>query len=337
MGGVDRFAFPVADGERGKQVRVGRRIPALVDAVRDTAEQALLGLGGKETVEATAEVRGGDFLRIRRADGGDVARIGHAGLEERHLAVELHAFLLQGMGGNPQLRAGTEARHALVGEVVNGEQRWRALPAPVHVSGREASRPVMCVHQIRAPVNLRKIGGDVGSGQAEAGEADMVVRPVATVVGTIWAAFTLVEFRADQHVDHQAIGHVHASDLARWQRGVATQLADDVNRVFAVHHLRITGDQHPHIMQMGHGPGQGGGDVTEAAGLDQIGDFRSHKQHFFLVGILACYRSKRLGAGYVDLSAAGNTDGARFSKRLVSTLSLNIQCRTDHMYLPCVI
>ncbi|MMZ68724.1 hypothetical protein D1872_314450 [compost metagenome] len=86
-------------------MRIGRRIPAFIDAVGNAAEQALLGLGGEETVEPAAEVRGGDFLGVGRADGGDVARVGHAGLEERHLAVELHAFLLQRVMGDAQFRA----------------------------------------------------------------------------------------------------------------------------------------------------------------------------------------------------------------------------------------
>lgn len=51
VGGVDRFAFPVANAERAEQVSVGGRIPAFIDAVGNAAEQALLGFGGEETVE----------------------------------------------------------------------------------------------------------------------------------------------------------------------------------------------------------------------------------------------------------------------------------------------
>ncbi len=108
----------------------------------------------------------------------------------------------------------------------------------------------MGVHQVRAPVDLREVGGDVGGGQAQAGEADVVVRPVAAVVGAIGRAFALVQFGADQHVDDQAILEVHAPDLAWRQRGVATQFADDMDRVVAFHHLRVTGDQHAHIVQV---------------------------------------------------------------------------------------
>lgn len=166
-------------------MRVAGGVPAFVDAVGDAAEQALLGLAGEEPVEPAAEGRGGDFLGIGGADGGDVAGVGHACLEERQLAVELHAFLLQGVFGDAQLRAAGQADHALVRQVVDGEQGRRALPAPVHIGRRQPGGPVMGVHQIRAPVDLRQVGGDVGGGQAQAGEADMVVRPVAAVVGAV--------------------------------------------------------------------------------------------------------------------------------------------------------
>jgi len=55
---------------------------------------------------------------------------------------------------------------------------------------------------------------------------------------------------------------------------VAAQFADDVDRIAAVHHLRITGDQYPDIMQPGHRPGQRCGDVAQATGLYQVGNFR---------------------------------------------------------------
>lgn len=72
----------------------------------------------------------------------------------------------------------------------------------------------MGVHQVRAPVDLRQVGGDIGGGQAQAGEADMVVRPVATVIGAVGCAFALVQLGADQNVDDQAVLEIHAPDLA---------------------------------------------------------------------------------------------------------------------------
>jgi hypothetical protein len=141
------------------------------------------------------------------------------------------------------------------------------------------------MHQVRAPVDLCQVGGDVGGGQAQAGEADMVVRPVAAVVGAVRRAFALVQLGADQHINDQAVGQVHAPDLAGWQRGVATQLTDDMNRVVAVHHLRVAGDQHPHIVQMRHGAGQGGRHVAQAAGFHQIGNSEVTNRTFLRLGL----------------------------------------------------
>ncbi|MNQ94584.1 hypothetical protein D3C85_1101060 [compost metagenome] len=103
-----------------------------------------------------------------------------------------------------------------------------------------------------------------------------------------------------------------------------TQFADDVDGVFAVQHLRVTGDQHPHIVQMGHRPWQCSRDVAQATGFHQVGNFRSDEQHFFLVGILAGHGGERLGAGNADRLGSGSTYGAGFADMLMSTFSLNI-------------
>ncbi|MNN44028.1 hypothetical protein D3C81_1582960 [compost metagenome] len=187
------------------------------------------------------------------------------------------------MVGNRQLRAAGAADHALVGQVVNGEQGRGLQAAPVHVGRGQAGGPVVGVDQVGLPVDHAFTGSDFRGGQAQAGEADMVVGPVAAVVGTVGGAFTLVQLGTDQHVDHQAVGQVHAADLAWRQRCVAAQFADQVDRVVALQHLRVTGDQHPHIVQVAHGSWQCRRDIAQAAGLDQVGDFRGNEQHFALL------------------------------------------------------
>lgn len=87
-------------------------------------------------------------------------------------------------------------------------------------------------------MNLCQVGGDIGGRQAQAGEANVVVRPVATVVGAIRRTFAFVQLGADQYINDQAVGHVHAPDLAGWQGGMAPELTDDMNRIFTVQHLR---------------------------------------------------------------------------------------------------
>lgn len=185
LAGIACLAFPVIDAEVVLQVLVGGRVPAFVDAVGDTAQQALLGLAGEEAIQAAAEFRGGDFLGVGGADRGDVAGVGKAGLEERQLAVELHAFLLHGVVGDRQFRAAATAVYALVGQVVDGEQGRGVQAPPVHVGRRQPGRPVVGVHQFGLPVDHALASGDFRRGQAQAGEADVVVRPVAAVVGSI--------------------------------------------------------------------------------------------------------------------------------------------------------
>ncbi|MNM64582.1 hypothetical protein D3C81_759870 [compost metagenome] len=190
------------------------------------------------------------------------------------------------MGGNRQFRAAGAADHTLISQVVNGEQGRGLQAAPVHVGRCQACGPVVGVDQVGLPVNHAFTCRDLGGGQTQAGEANVIVRPVTAVVGTIGSAFALIQFRADQHIDDQAVGQVHAPDLARRQCRMTAQLTDQVNGVFAFQYLRVTGDQHAYIMQMTHCSRQGGGHVAQAAGLDQVGDFRSDEQDFALVRIV---------------------------------------------------
>ncbi|MNE19268.1 hypothetical protein D3C80_1123400 [compost metagenome] len=249
--------------------------------------------------------------------------IGHAGLEERQLAVELHAFLLQGMFRNGQLGAAGAADHTLVGQVVNGEQGRGLHPAPVHVCRRQARGPVMGMDQVGLPVDHANAFGDVGRRQAQAGKADMVVRPVAAIVGTIGRAFALVEFGADQDIDYQAIGHVHTADLAGRQGSMAAQFADDVDGVVTGQHLRVTGYQYPYIMQVPHGPGQGGRNVAEATGLDQVGDLGCDEQYFLLVGIFPLLPLQ-------CLACRSEIGHSRLATLFVEMLSVSLDNGTDH-------
>ncbi len=126
------------------------------------------------------------------------------------------------------------------------------------------------MHQFRTPLGFYRAGGEVGGGQAEAGEADMVVRPVTAVVITVRRAFTFVQLRADQHVNDQTVFHVHAPDLARWQGGMTAQLADDMDRVTTIEHLRVAGNQHAYIVQVAHGSRQCGRHIAQTSGFHQI-------------------------------------------------------------------
>src|SRR3546814_4476809 len=60
MSSIHCLALPVAHGELAEQVRIGGRVPTLIDAIGNAAEQALLCFGREKTVEPTAKCRGGD-------------------------------------------------------------------------------------------------------------------------------------------------------------------------------------------------------------------------------------------------------------------------------------
>ena len=162
----------------------------------------------------------------------------------------------------------------------------------------------MRVNQIGLPVNLRQIGRHVGGGQAQAGEANMVVWPVAAVIRAVRRALAFVQFRADQHIDDQPVFQIHAPDFARGQGGMPAQLTDDMNRVVAVEHLPIAGNQYAHVMQVMHGPWQGRRDVAQTTGFNQIGQLGGDKQHFLFVRVgtrdrQRCFACRRQpGQGY---------------------------------------
>ncbi len=181
IGGIGLFAGPVTGTEAADEVRVALRLPAFVDAVEQAAEQTLAGLHAEETFHAATELRRGDLPGVGRAHGGDVIGIGDAGLEQRQLAVELHALRVAGLAGNAQLSPLGHVDIALIGEVVDGEHAGRRQSAPVHVRRCQTCRPVMGVDQLWRPADAGGAGGDLGSGQTEAGEADRVVQPVVAV------------------------------------------------------------------------------------------------------------------------------------------------------------
>ena len=73
---------------------------------------------------------------------------------------------------------------------------------------------------------------------------------------------------------------------------MATEFTDDVDRVVAVEHLWVAGDQHPYIMQVTHGPRQCCRHITQATGLHQVGQFGGDKQHLLFIGIGVYHRQR---------------------------------------------
>jgi hypothetical protein len=68
-----------------------------------------------------------------------------------------------------------------------------------------------------------------------------------------------------------------------------------MDRVVAFHHLRVTGDQDAHIMQVGHGAGQGRGHIAQATGFHQVGELGGDEQYLLAIGIITHDRPHSVG------------------------------------------
>ena len=102
-GAVGGAAVELLRREGRGEERVGLGVPDLgVDAVDDAVEHALAG--GDQAFEAHAEGGGGDLLGVGRADGGDGAGAGDAGLQEADAAVVLDAVEAEGVVGQLERR-----------------------------------------------------------------------------------------------------------------------------------------------------------------------------------------------------------------------------------------
>ena len=73
---------------------------------------------------------------------------------------------------------------------------------------------------------------------------------------------------------------------------MAAEFTDDMDRVVAIEHLRVAGDQYPYIMQVAHGPWQCGRHIPQAAGFYQVGQLGGDEQHLLFIGIGIDHRQR---------------------------------------------
>ncbi|CTP90615.1 hypothetical protein XTPLMG728_2634 [Xanthomonas translucens pv. poae] len=228
------------------------------------------------SVQAAALRRPGDLRGVADADRVDVVGVDDAGAQERHLPVELQ--VLQAVVGDAQHAGHRVREQALVGQVVDGQQAWRAPAGPAHVGGGQRARPVVEVQQVRMPVQPGAAAGDLRGGVRQRGEAQRVVFPVAALAGHVRRTLALEQLRAQQHVHAQAIGAVGAAHGAGRQAGMGGDLADDLQRPGLAQHRRVAGDQHADVAAAAQRARQRRGHVAQAAGLDEVGHLRGHEQ-----------------------------------------------------------
>ena len=128
------------------------------------------------------------------------------------------------------------------------------------------------MQKVGAPQRVAIAAGDVGSGQAQTREADVVVAPVDAEAVDIGRAVAVVEFRAQQNVDGQAVPGRPAPQTAGGNAEGCRQSGDLLHGPDLRQNLAIARDENAHVIVMPQRPRQGGGHFTEAAGLDVICD-----------------------------------------------------------------
>jgi hypothetical protein len=136
-------------------VLVAARVEELrVDAVDDAVEVVAPLL--EERLEALAEFRSEDLLGVALAHGAD--DVGERDAARHRVDLLAEALLLdeQAIFGNAGELQHALARHALVGKVVDREDRGRlgeSVPLPLLEQFRnEAGVPIMRVHDVGAPL-----------------------------------------------------------------------------------------------------------------------------------------------------------------------------------------
>ena len=187
----------------GGQQRVGGGVPHRgVDAVDDAVQVG--GARAEQAVQALAVLLAGDLLGVGGGDGGDGAGEAEARLQGADAAVELDAVDGEAFGREAEPGQAVGGAPAGEGEVVDGEDGGRGwLAGEVEVGGKEASLPVMRVHQVRRPGGQEPLR-DGGAGLAEGGEPLGVVGPVRAVRGVVGGARAVEEVGGVQDEEGEA-------------------------------------------------------------------------------------------------------------------------------------
>ena len=250
-------------------MRVGARVPGLVDAVEDAGEPALAGAGAQKPVEAAAHLGGLDLPRVGLAHRGDLRGVEDAGLQEGQLPVEFGAVDLEGRLRHAEPGQGVPGEQALIGEVVDRQHARHPPAAPGEIGRGQGRLPVVEVQEVGRPVGVGA-GGEVRRREAEAGEAQVVVAEIAVLVA-VGRAVALVEVGAEQHVDPQAVGRLDQAEVAGRNPREALEAGDHRNLGERRADLPVARDQHADVVVRHQRPGQGGRDLAEAAGLHEVG------------------------------------------------------------------
>jgi hypothetical protein len=163
---------------------------------------------------------------------------------------------------------------------VNGQDGRDLDPAPGAVSRHEGCLPIIGMNQVRCPILVQTACGELGCGRGKAGEAHVVVRPVAPRRIAIGIAGTIIELRAQQHVDRQAIPGRCQSELAGRHLCHASALSNYLNMCELFDDIAITRQQDPNVAPEPKCPGKGCRNRGKAADADEVVHLSRNEQDF---------------------------------------------------------
>src|SRR6202012_4919878 len=130
---------------------------------------------------------------------------GNAALEERQFVVKFYSIDMEGAlrGANPSQRL--LRKQALIGQIMDGQDAWNPDSAPGEVSRRECGLPIIDVNEVCCPISVQHAGCETGSRRGKSPETQIVVGPIPARHVAIGIAGTVIELRAQQHIDRQAV------------------------------------------------------------------------------------------------------------------------------------
>ncbi|OPZ58687.1 MAG: hypothetical protein BWY87_01346 [Deltaproteobacteria bacterium ADurb.Bin510] len=213
-----------------------------------------MALVTQQAVQAPAEFGGGDLVGVAGADGVDPVATDDAGLEDVDAAVILHAIGVKEAGRQHDHGPEVGVVHALIGDVVDGEERgWPRHVERLQISRRQGGLPVVAVQD----VDRAQVVDQFDHGPREEGEALEVVGVVLGLVGVETGRAKIVLVVDEKHVAVTVdLGFLKAGT------GQEAELGEGLGLEFGVLDRFVVGHGHqafdPQAVQ---GLGQGSADI----------------------------------------------------------------------------
>ena len=183
--------------------------------------------------------------------------------------------------GDAECRHTVPVAQTLIGDVVDGEDRRHVPALPAQIGRRQATRPVIHMQHIRLPTHAGAAGGDLGGGERQAREADVIVRPVMAFRPGIRTADTLIQRWRKHQVENQAISGACLADAAGSDAGAARQMCHHRDIARLGNHLGIGRQKHTDIdVATAQRARQSRRHLAQSPGLGKVGELAGREQYF---------------------------------------------------------